>query len=67
MKTLAALLFAAALMACGGKSTQTNTVPTDNAGTTGSDTTAPVDGTGGTTYGGATTTPPPVEEPAPPQ
>ena len=66
MKTLAALLFAAALMACGGKSTQTNTVPTDNAGTTGSDTTAPVDGTGGTTYGGATTTPPPAEEPADP-
>lgn len=61
MKTLAALLFVAALMACGGKSaSQTNTVPTD---TTGTDTTTPVEGTGGTTYGGAATTPPPADEP----
>lgn len=63
MKTLAALLFAASLMACGGKSaSQTNTVPTDSP-----DTTAPVQGTGGTTYGGAATTPPPATEPGAPQ
>lgn len=51
MKIMISVVMAAALMACGGKSTK-STTPDNTAGTT--QTTAPVEGTGGTTYGGAT-------------
>jgi hypothetical protein len=47
MKILLALVFAASLMACGGKA-QKNTTPDNQTGTT----EAPA-GTGGATYGGA--------------
>ncbi|NVB77249.1 MAG: hypothetical protein HOV81_02540 [Kofleriaceae bacterium] len=54
MKIIVSVLFAASLMACGGKAKKSTTP--DKADQT-ENTTVPGDGTGGTTYGGTTGTP----------
>jgi hypothetical protein len=60
MKTIIlALLLAASLMACGGKSKK-STAPNSATGTT---TETKSDGTGGSTYGGVQTPAPPTETP----
>ncbi len=55
MKLIVAVLFAASLVACGGKAKK-NAMPDNKTGTTETTT----EGTGGSTYGGAQTTPAPA-------